>query len=338
MILESVDTAMSEGASLAGACEVVGLSTRTVQRWRQEGGGADRRRGPTSAPHNKLGEEEDAAVVEIANSPDFAELSPKQIVPRLADRGRYIASESTFYRRLRAKGLLKHRSRARPRTHRPRALTATGPDQVYSWDITYLPTRVTGRFVYLYLVVDVWSRKIIAAEVHERECGELAANMLERTCGPQLRSSRTTWLHSDNGGPMKSAALLSTLRKLKISPSFSRPRTSNDNPYSEALFRTLKYRPCYPSRPFADLEAARTWVARFVTWYNDEHLHSALSFVTPSDRHAGRHLARLAGRAKVYAAARRKHPERWSRSIRRWDPIPTVCLNPEPGSKIATRP
>ena len=327
MILESVDTAMSEGASLAGACEVVGLSTRTVQRWRQEGGGDDRRRGPTSAPHNKLGEEEDAAVVEIANSPDFAELSPKQIVPRLADRGRYIASESTFYRRLRAQGLLKHRSRARPRTHRPRALTATGPDQVYSWDITYLPTRVTGRFVYLYLVVDVWSRKIIAAEVHERECGELAANMLERTCGPQLRSSRTTWLHSDNGGPMKSAALLSTLRKLKISPSFSRPRTSNDNPYSEALFRTLKYRPCYPSRPFADLEAARTWVARFVTWYNDEHLHSALSFVTPSDRHAGRHLARLAGRAKVYAAARRKHPERWSRSIRRWDPIPTVCLN-----------
>lgn len=338
MILESVEAAMSSGSSLARACDVLGVSARTVQRWRRQGGGDDRRRGPTEAPHNKLGAEEDAELMEVANSPEFADLSPKQIIPRLADRGRYIASESSLYRRLRARGHLKHRGRARPPTRRPRALTATGPDQVYSWDITYLPTRIPGRFVYLYLVVDVWSRKIIAAEVHERECGELAADMLERTCAPQLRSSRTTWLHSDNGGPMKSATLLSTLRTLRISPSFSRPRTSNDNPYSEALFRTLKYRPCYPSRPFADLEAARAWVARFVTWYNDEHLHSAISFVTPSERHAGQHIARLAGRAEVYEAARLKHPERWSKNTRRWDPIPTVCLNPEPGSKTATRP
>jgi len=337
VIMDLIQAATAMGATLTRACECLGLSLRTIQRWREEGGGDDQRRGPATTPHNKLSEEEEAEVLRVATSADFADLSPNQIVPLLATHGTYIGSESTIYRRLHAAGMMRRRGRARAPSRRPRALTATGPDQLYSWDITYLPTKIRGHFVYLYMIVDIWSRKIIAAEVHERECGAIAADLVERTCAAPARSGKPLWLHSDNGAPMRSATLLTMLRKLGIKASFSRARTSNDNAYSESLFRTLKYRPSYPSRPFNDLDAARSWVVSFVYWYNEKHLHSAISFVTPSDRHAGRHLAILAARKETYAAARAKHPERWTRNTRRWDPIPTVDLNPEPKPESTTR-
>ena len=333
MILRLLVDAMAAGASLSRACEVLGLDCRTVQRWTKQGGGDDRRRGPASAPRNKLTAEEDARLLAVANSPEFRDQSPRQIIPKLASRGQYIASEAHLYRLLRKHGLLVHRSRTRPPTPHPRALTATGPDQVYSWDITYLRSPVRGVYFYLYMVVDIWSRRIVAWEVHDRECGDLASALVERICQSCTHSGNLVWLHSDNGAPMKSAALLATLRRLGIQPSFSRPRVSNDNPYSEALFRTLKYRPNFPTRPFADLDAARTWVERFVRWYNTEHLHSAINFVTPDDRHFGRHEPILSARRRVYEAARRRHPERWSGKTRAWDPVAVVCLNPERDSK-----
>jgi transposase InsO family protein len=135
-------------------------------------------------------------------------------------------------------------------------------------------------------------------------------------------------LHSDNGGPMTGSTMLATLQRLGILPSFSRPGVSDDNPFSESLFRTLKYRPGYPSRPFRSLEEARSWVAGFVRWYNTQHLHSALRFVTPEDRHAGREEAILEARRQVYEAARRHRPERWSRDVRNWTPVGDVTLNP----------
>ena len=308
---------------------MVGLTERTVQRWHVQGGGDDLRRGPTSIPRSKLSTREEQRVLDVANSKEFHDVSPRQIVPTLADRGTYYASESAFYRLLRKHGLQHHRARTRPPQSRPRALTATGPDQVYSWDITYLRSRIRGIYYYLYLVVDIWSRRIVGWALHDVESGELAAALVERICADNPRCDRLLWLHSDNGAAMKSAPLLAKLKTLGISPSFSRPRVSNDNPYSEALFRTLKYRPSFPSRPFADIAAAIAWVERFVDWYNTKHLHSAIKFVTPDDRHFGRHHKILSARSRVYDAARRRHPERWSGKTRNWEPIRVVCLNPE---------
>ena len=329
MILRLLGDATAAGATLERACELLGLDCRTVQRWRRVGGGDDMRRGPTTTPLSKITAEEDERLLAIATSPEFRDQSPRQLVPQLADRGEYIASESHLYRLFRKRGLQVHRSRARPPRSRPRSLTATGPNQVYSWDITYFKSPVRGVYFYAYVVVDIWSRRIVAREVHDRECGQIAATMVERICQDNPRSGTLIWLHSDNGAPMKSAALLAMLHRLDIKASFSRPSVSNDNPYSEALFRTLKYRPNFPSRPFADLAAARAWLEQFADWYNTRHLHSAINFVTPDDRHFGRHQGILARRRSVYAAARRRHPERWSGVTRSWNPVRVVCLNPK---------
>lgn len=328
-MLGLLDEAVRDGARLDQACDVVGLDARTVQRWRLAPGGDDQRRGPRHHPGNRLSEAQRARILAVANSPEFRDLSPKQIVPKLADDGTYLGSESTFYRLLRANDLLTHRQHSRPRAHRPRALVATGACQVWSWDITYLPTTIRGQYFYLYLVEDIWSRKIVGWHVHPEECNEQAAGLIDRTCVELGVDPSGLVLHSDNGGPMKGSTMLLTLQRLGIVPSFSRPRVSDDNPFSEALFRTLKYRPAYPRKPFPSLEAAQAWVASFVRWYNTEHLHSALSFVTPDDRHHGRDVAILAARARTYERARRRHPERWTRSTRNWKPVGEVHLNPE---------
>ena len=293
---------------------------------------AQRRRGPAQRPEvgaaEKLTDEEKAIVVETANAPEFRNLSPKQIVPRLADRGQYVASESTFYRVLRAEGLMAHRGPSKPRTvQRPEELVATGPNEVWSWDITYLPAGVRGTFFYLYLFVDVWSRRIMKAVVLAEENAEHAARLLNEACAEHEVQPQVLTLHSDNGGPMKGSTMLATMQSLGVVPSFSRPSVSNDNPYSEALFRTLKYVPSYPRKPFESLDAAWAWVERFVDWYNREHRHSALGFVAPDERHQGHDIRVLLARRDVYAAARRRHPARWSRHPRHWNAPATVSLN-----------
>ena len=335
MTLQLLAETVAAGARLEPACEMLGLTVRTVQRWRADLGGDDLRRGPASAPHNKLSPEEEKRLIKLVNLPRYCELSPKQIIPMLATRGIYIASEATLYRILKKYGLQQHRSRARPPSRRPRALTADRPCQVFSWDITYLPSCVRGKYFYLYLVVDVWSRRIMAAVVHEYECGKLAAEMIEQCLQSNASGDKVRFLHADNGAAMRSGTLLAKLRDLGITPSFSRPHVSNDNPFSEALFRTLKYCPSFPRRPFADLSAARAWVEHFVHWYNTQHLHSAIRFVTPDARHFGFDLNQLAQRRKTYALARAKHPERWSRATRNWEPILIVTLNPERDSVVS---
>ena len=206
---------------------------------------------------------------------------------------------------------------------------ATGPNQVYSWDITYLRSPIRGGFYYLYLVVDVWSRKVVGAAVHDRESSDLAADLIEEVCILHEVDPRGIVLHSDNGGPMKGSTMLAMLQQLGIVPSFSRPSVSDDNPFSESLFRTMKYSLEYPSKPFASLDHAQAWVARFVRWYNTEHLHSGINFVTPVDRHTGREGAIFARRREVYEAARGRNPERWSGSTRKWESVKEVRLNPE---------
>jgi putative transposase len=330
VILELLDEAARAGARRERACEVLGLTERSVQRWRRADVGDDGRAGPRTRPANALTSAERAKVLDVVNSPEYRDLPPKQVVPRLADEGRYVASESTIYRILRAEGQDAHRGRARPRTVRCiDEHVATAANQVWSWDITYLPSSVRGRFFYLYLVEDIWSRRIVGFEVHEEESMDLSAALVLTTCTAEGVDPRGLVLHSDNGGPMRGSTMLATLNHLGIVASFSRPSVSDDNPFIESLFRTLKYRPAYPYRPFETLEQARTWVAGFVTWYNTEHRHSGIRFVTPNERHDGREGDVLAHRVRVYERARRKHPNRWSRGTRNWTPAPAVFLNPK---------
>ena len=207
--------------------------------------------------------------------------------------------------------------------------TIDGPNQVWSWDITYLPHAVRGKYYYLYLVEDIFSRYGVAWEVHEQECGELASSMMTKAVIREGCLHKPLVLHSDNGAPMKSQTLKAKLQELSITSSFSRPRVSNDNPYSESLFRTLKYSPSWPQRGFKSIGEARVWVKKFMAWYNEKHCHSKIKFVTPSQRHHGDDLLILNNRKAVYNEARKKNPKRWSGKTRNWNRPSHVALNPE---------
>jgi len=326
---------MSSGARQAKICDALGVCLRTWQRWKNANILEDRRIYNNNIPANKLSEIEIDRVLKIANEERFANLPPKKIVPMLADEGSYIASESSFYRILKAANQLKHRnkSRAARKIIKPKSLVATAPNQVYSWDITYLPTNVRGIFLYLYLVMDVYSRKIVGWQIHEYESSDLAADLMVDICATEGISKRQVTLHSDNGSPMKGATMLATLQKLGVVPSFSRPAVSNDNPYSESIFKTLKYHHKYPCKQFQSLQQARDWVHGFVSWYNNEHLHSAISFVTPHQRHLGEDINILKKRHKVYLKARSLNPKRWSRKTRNWQHIASVSLNPDKNTR-----
>jgi transposase InsO family protein len=330
-IIDLIAQAQDSGARQKKACEVIGISAKTIQRWGSSTCQEDGRLVAKHTPKNKLSEMEYQRVLKVANSTEYGHLPPSQIVPKLADKGIYIASEATVYRILNKEKQLKHRNKNKVanKRHKPRALIAMGPNEVYTWDITYLPTQIRGIFLYLYLVLDIFSRKIVGWQVHGEELSALGADMMKDICHREKIVANQVVLHSDNGSPMKGATMLATLQELGIVPSFSRPSVSNDNPYSESVFRTLKYRPEYPEKPFSDIGAARLWVSSFVEWYNNEHQHSSIKFVTPIQRHNGDDIEILANRKRVYAAAKAKNPLRWSGDIKDWDYIDEVHLNPE---------
>jgi transposase InsO family protein len=328
-----INEAITAGARQAKACAELEISDRTLRRWTKDGQmHVDQRplvRRPE--PANKLSAAERVAVLEVCNSTEFASLPPSQIVPKLADQGRYLASESSFYRILRADGQQHHRGRAKPPMRRkpPASYKASAPCEVWTWDITWMPGPVAGMFFYLYLIVDIFSRKIVGWEVHDRESAELAAVLIRQAVLAEGCTLRPLVLHADNGSPMKGATMKVTMEKLGITASYSRPRVSNDNPFSEALFRTCKYRPSWPTKGFATKSEAQAWVKSFAGWYNGEHLHSATRFVTPAARHAGHDRAMLANRASLYADARSQNLQRWSGKTRNWQPAGPVWLNPE---------
>lgn len=329
MLLSWVKKAQEKGARLKMILPILGISLKTYKRWKK-GNLEDNRKGPLSVPKNKLSKEEQKAVLDTCNSQEFRNSPPSQIVPELLSRSVYIASESTFYRILKKEKMLTHRLNSKfPTTKaKPTPLVATGINQVWTWDITYLASTVRGRFFYLYLVLDIYSRKIIGAVVHEKESAELAGILAREIAAREGVKFGELTLHSDNGSPMKGATMLATLHDLGIQPSFSRPSVSNDNPYSESMFRTLKYRPEYPDKPFASVTEAQHWVDTFIRWYNNEHRHSSLNFVTPSARHNGEDVIELKDRAKALELARKIHPERWASDIRNCTPLGPVLLNP----------
>lgn len=327
--LQLIDEAVTGGARLTRACATLALTSRTVQRWRRVP--ADRRPdAPRPVPANQLSDAERTHVLTVVNAPAHASLTPHQIVPKLADEGTFVCSEATMYRLLRQTNQQHHRGRSKAPQRRPLTThCATAPNQLWCWDITWMPSTVKGRYFYWYMVKDVHSRYLVANEVHEHESAEHASELLRRACLRQRTVGNALILHSDNGSAMKGATMLQTLYELGIDPSFSRPRVSNDNAYAEALFRTAKYCPLWPERPFDTLEEAGAWVHRFVDWYNTEHRHSALNYVTPHQRHHGEADALLAQRKQLYATARQQHPERWSAQIRDWHLDDAVYLNPE---------
>ena len=341
----STSIILIEEATLAGArekmaCMELEISQRTLQRWRSDATPLEDQRpyASRSTPRNKLSEEEIQIIVEMTSQKEFQSLPPSQIVPILADRGIYLGSESSFYRILRRKNMQHHRGRSKKPSSRPISThCATGPNAVWMWDITWLPGPAKGIYFYLYLIMDLYSRKIVAWEIWLEESAENASILVRRGVMAEHRTavSEPLILHSDNGSPMKGASLLETLYSLGITPSRSRPRVSNDNPYAESIFRTCKYRPNYPLSGFEDLTQARKWVLSFVKWYNHEHRHSGLNFLTPYQRHTGLDQEILEKRREVYEQAKAAHPERWSREIRDWTLDDEVWLNPE---RVKTEP
>ena len=327
-VLALVAAAVSDGAKQVNACATVGVSERTFQRWQCPDAFADGRHGPTTVPANKLRQLERDSILRAAESEEFQDKSPRQIVPLLADRRKYVGSESSFYRVMKTAKLLMHRGRSKSKNvNRPKALTATQSNQVYTWDITYLRSNVRGIYFYLYLFLDIFSRKIVGFRVHDREAMELSAPLLAEICARENIVDGQLTVHADNGGSMRGATMLATMEKLGVGKSFSRPSVSDDNPFSESLFKTLKYCPIYPTKPFESVAAAQAWVVTFVLWYNEVHLHSAIGFVTPSSRHAQLDVEILKQREIVYAEAKSKNPNRWSNKTRNWKRIESVNLN-----------
>jgi transposase InsO family protein len=335
-LMRDIAQARAEGARLAPVCALAGIDARTLRRWKTADGlvrGDHRPAADRPMPKHALSVAERARIIEVANEPRFAATPPARIVPALADEGIYIASESSFHRVLRAHGQMNRRGRAQP----PRAVRpptthiATRPGEVWCWDVTFLPAQIQGRWFYLYLILDLYSRKVVGFEVHDTDSAEHAAHLARRTAlaeGVHAMPARPV-LHGDNGATLKATTVLAMLHWLGIKPSYSRPRVSDDNAFAEALFRTAKYRPEFPLRGFVDLDAARQWAMRFVQWYNHEHRHSGIRYVTPAQRHAGQDGRMLNARHLVYQNARNRHPRRWSGNTRNWTSVGAVALNPE---------
>lgn len=329
--VELIREANEAGARLERACGELNISVRTYQRWINEGPGTEDKR-PTAQrkpPANKLSEQEKVEIVKICSSADYVDLSPAQIVPKLADKQVYIASESSFYRVLKEFEMNAKRTRVNnPRTSSLTTHIATGPNEVWSWDITWLPALIKGHYYKLYLIIDIFSRLIVNWEIHEVESSEHARSLVKKAIYKHGVVGSPIVLHSDNGSPMKGQTLQALLEQLGITKSYSRPRVSNDNAFAESFFKTLKYTKDFPAKGFASIDEARKWVHKFVELYNKEFLHSGIKFVTPYQRHTGQDVGILERRDKVYKAAKQQKPERWSRSTRDWTRVNQVALNP----------
>ena len=258
-------------------------------------------------PVNRLSDAERARVLAVLNSPRFVDQPPLQVYAQLLDEGTYLCSVSTMYRVLgehrqvrERRRLARHPARIRPE------LVATGPGQVYSWDITKLAGPVKGTYYDAYVMIDIYSRYIVGIAVHAHESGPLAVEMMKETFGihgtPQV-------VHADRGTSMTSKTVAALLADLEVTRSHSRPKVSNDNPYSEAWFKTLKYAPTFPER-FGSLTDARAFLDTFVQWYNHEHRHLGIGLHTPADVHYGLAVGKATGRAATLAAARAANPER----------------------------
>jgi len=310
-------------------CSITPISYRTYKRWGNSHNLYDLRKGNNNSS-NSLTASEEQQILEICNSTEYCNLSPNQIVPMLADKNIYIASESTFYRVLRKHKLLAHRRKSKKpsRKREPASHVANDSNQVWTWDITYLKTSVKGLYYYLYLIIDIYDRCITGFRVEEKQSSTLASEMVQDAILKRGAISNKLVIHSDNGGPMKGSTMAATLDRLGVIKTFNRPSVSNDNSYSESLFKTLKYSLKNPLKPFKSYEDARLWAEDFIEWYNRKHHHSGIKYVTPHQRFKKQDKKILDNRKKVYELAKMKNPNRWiNDNIKNWNRINTVYLN-----------
>lgn len=312
--------ARQEGVSERTVCLLLGIARRTIQNWRRQGW--DRRKGSSRAVKHRFTEEEREAVFAVACSMKYRDSTPAKIVALLAEEGIWVGSESTFYRVLRLRNALQHRRMSRkPRTPvEPVRMRVDGPNQVWSWDITWLRTDVVGKHFFAYTIIDLFDRSIVGWTIEDVESDELAQRLFANTIRFQKVVPKIT--HTDNGAPMRGMTLAAFLDMLMVRRSYSRPRVSDDNAHIEAWHKTLKYTVGFPKQ-FTSLPMAREWYAGFIAWYNTKHLHSALGYVTPHDMRYGRAQAIFTKRDQTMIAARLSHPERWRQNkTRSWSNAP----------------
>jgi transposase InsO family protein len=313
-IVQYIQDAVEDGARVKEACACIELSYRSFLRWKA-GKTHDGRKGAVKSVPRKLSSAEEQAFFDVANTQEFRDKTPGQIVASLLEKGIYHGSERTLYRILKKREALGHRQkrRAPTKSKKPQELIATDPNQVWNWDITWLPTRVKGIFLFAYVIIDIFSRKIVGWSVEIEESPELAAALFRRTINGQ--KAKPVFVHADNGGPMKGLSLVALLTMLQVNMTYNRPRVSNDNPFIESFFGSMKGHVKYP-KCFEDVEHARIWFAEFVDWYNNQHLHSGIGYVTPAQRHSGQDLDILSERQKTLNKAYEMFPERFVKGTR----------------------
>ena len=313
---------------VAPLCGALGLARATLYRmWRRERIGAEPK--PRPKPARALSEDERQAVLDVLHEERFADQPPAQVYAALLDEEHYLCSERTMYRILESEGEVKERRNqcAHPSYAKPELL-ATGPNEVWSWDITKLKGPAKWTYFYLYVILDIFSRYTGGWMVAARESAELAKRLIAETCRKQAISGEQLTLHADRGSSMRSKCVAMLLSDLGVTKTHSRPQVSNDNPFSESQFKTLKYRPEFPAR-FGSIEDSRAFCVNFFSWYNTEHHHSALGWLKPEDVHYGRGPLLVEARQGTLDAAFARHPERFARKAPKAPPLPeAVWINP----------
>jgi putative transposase len=297
---------------VARTCAAFGLPAATYYRRRCPTPGPPP---PRPNPTRTLPAAERAAVLAVLHEPRFIDRAPAEVYARLLDDGRYLCSERTMYRVLQAhQEVRERRDQLRHPHYAAPELLATQPNQLWSWDITKLLGPATWTYFYLYVILDVFSRYVVGWMIAHRESAALAEQLIRATCARQGIAPGALTLHADRGSSMTSKPVALLLADLGVTKTHSRPHVSNDNPFSEAQFKTLKYRPQFPDR-FGSIVDARGFCQMFFPWYNTEHHHSGIGLLTPEDVHLGRAATRIAARAGVLALAYAAHPERFVRGV-----------------------
>ena len=323
--MASAERLASQGHSIVSACAALSLPRASYYR------GADERP-PAAVPRgvhpSSLTLVERAEVVAELTSDRFSDVAIPEVHATLLDEGRYLCSKSTMYRLLNAAQMLTERRRMVPRAHYPRPeLLAVAPNQVWSWDITKLKGPAKWTYFYLYVIMDIFSRKVVGWMVADRERSDLACELIEESCVRERVQRDQLTLHADRGSSMKSKPVAHLLADLSVTKSHSRPYVSDDNPFSESAFKTLKYRPDFPER-FGSTEDARAFCRDFFPWYNDEHHHSGIAMLTPSELHSGRGSDVLMARHQTMTQAFAANPRRFNGHVPKAQKLPTeVWIN-----------
>jgi len=306
---------------VAVACRAFGVNERTWRhrRQRRDGRGPARPSRATGGPPRphpaSLSSAEKDLIVETLCSERFCDLAPAQVYSTLLDEGTYLCSERQMYRVLTERGLVRERRRGghqRAGAYGVPRLEADTPNKVWTWDITALRGPTKGVRYFLYSILDIYSRKIVGWTIHEAESEAHARRLIREACRRHGVDRDQLVIHADRGSPMIAGTVAELLNELGVAKSHSRPRVSNDNPFIESHFKTLKYRPDYPDR-FDSIRAARAWMRSFVHWYNHVHYHSGIGYLRPADLHDGNHTAIIEHRQTVLDAAAAAHPERFTR-------------------------